>query len=222
MRKKKISVQTDKRGQRYYEFGKKAYKTRPLIIKVKPLPPHPLKNTVAVGQYKLAEKINKVELKTGGAVQYKFKIHGSGNLHLIETPKINFNDSLTFFKPIVKQSISIENKRLQGYKEFSYSIVAELPGIYSFENLFEWIYFDPLKEKYITLKSHLFVHAIGASLSKIDMEDDNLSDFYDRLETADKKLVFLNQPDYTRWVINLFGLAIFAVMGYTYYKKRNG
>ena len=222
MNKTKVSKQVDNRGQQYYQKSKKPYKTRPLTIKVKSLPPHPLRNTVAVGNYELTEKVDKLEFETGGAVEYKFKIHGYGNLHLVPEPEVSRTDSLTFFKPSTKQKIEIKNKQLQGYKQFSYNIVAELPGVYNLSNSFNWVYFNPIEEKYDTLKPKLLIHAIGESLSQIDMEDDNLLDFYDRLETADKKLVFLNQPDYQRWAINLFGLALIAVVGYTYYKKRNG
>ncbi len=222
MTKNKVSEETDFFGRRQKQAGDKKYKSRAFTIKVKPLPSHPLKDQVAVGKYELKEKIDKVEVETGGAIHYNFKINGFGNINMVQEPKISRNDSLTFFKPTVEQEVRKENGKLYGTKEFSYSIVAELPGVYSFKDRFEWIYFDPIKRRYDTLKPHLYAHVIGTSLSKIDMEDDNLLDFYDRLETADKKLVFLKEPDYSRWIINLLSFALLAALGYTYYKKRNG
>jgi hypothetical protein len=222
MTKYQISEETDYFGRRQKKPSDKKYRSRSFTIKVKPLPPHALKDMVAVGQYELKESIDKIEVETGGAVEYGFLIHGFGNINIVDGPPIEYSDSLTFFKPTIDQGIKKENGRLYGTKKFTYNIVTELPGVYGFSDYFEWIYFDPNKGKYDTLQSHLFVHAIGSSLSEIDMEDDNLSDFYDRLETADKKLVFLKEPDYTRWIVNLLGFALLATIGYTYYKKRNG
>ena len=222
MIKNKISEETDYFGRRHKQAGEKKYRSRPITIKVKPLPPHPLKDQVAIGKYELKENIDKIEVETGGAIHYGFMIHGFGNINMIEAPIIKHSDSLTFFKPTVKQDVRKENGKLYGTKKFDYSIVAELPGVYGFDDRFEWIYFDPIRARYDTLKPHLFAHAIGASLSEIDMEDDYLSDFYGRLETADKKLVFLKDPDYSRWIINLLSLTLLAALGYTYYKKRNG
>lgn len=222
MVKYKISEQADRFGRRHKQAGSKKYRSKALRIKVKPLPPHPLKDIVSVGRYQLKEKVNKKEVETGGAVEYEFKIEGMGNINMIEAPTITKNDSLIFFKPIINQSIKKENGKLYGTKEFSYSIVTERPGSYDFSNYLEWIYFDPERKKYDTLKPRLIVKAKGRKLSEIDMEDDNLSDFYDRLETADKKWVFLKDPDYTQLIVNVLSCILLTALGFTYYKKRNG
>lgn len=222
MIKYKISEQTDYFGRRHKKAGDKTFRSRPLTIKVKPLPPHPLKNNVAVGRYELKENISKINTSTGDAVQYDFKINGIGNINMIEGPKASSNDSLTFFKPNMNQNIKKENDKLTGSKSYSYSIITELPGVYKLSDYINWIYFDPVKEQYDTLQPKLFINAKGCSISKIDMEDDNLSDFYDRIETADKNLVFLKSTDYSKWGINIACTLILLLAGYTYYKKKNG
>ena len=51
-------------GQNRKEDFKKFY-TKAKRVKVKELPPHPLKNSVAVGDYKLDERIRTKDLETG-------------------------------------------------------------------------------------------------------------------------------------------------------------
>ena len=50
--------------------------SKPLDIKVKELPNHPLKENVSVGNFKLIEKINTNNLTTGEDLNYEFEILG--------------------------------------------------------------------------------------------------------------------------------------------------
>jgi hypothetical protein len=53
-----------------------AFRTKSKTVKVKELPPHPLKNQVPVGKYFLSEEISGDELSTGQSFTYNF--HGAG------------------------------------------------------------------------------------------------------------------------------------------------
>src|SRR5271154_1102125 len=54
----------------------KTFYTKPKVIQVKELPPHPMRNEVAVGDYRLEERINAHDLQTGQSVGYEFNIYG--------------------------------------------------------------------------------------------------------------------------------------------------
>src|SRR5690606_14747175 len=66
----------------------KTYYSAPKTVKVKPLPPHPLRESVAVGRYTFSENISSEELKTGESFNYTFTIIGEGNVSAINEPKI--------------------------------------------------------------------------------------------------------------------------------------
>jgi hypothetical protein len=50
--------------------GFKTYKSKPTSVKVKDLPPHPLRNSVVVGEFKLNERLMDEYLETGQSVAY--------------------------------------------------------------------------------------------------------------------------------------------------------
>ena len=60
----------------------------PKIINVKDLPPHPLKDQVAVGDYYLEEKVSSTTPKTGESFNYRFQIFGEGNISAINNPDV--------------------------------------------------------------------------------------------------------------------------------------
>lgn len=68
--------------------GFKTFYSRPVTIKIRDLPPHPLKDIVAVGHYQMKEEIDKTELRTGQSFTYSFNLYGEGNVAAINTPTI--------------------------------------------------------------------------------------------------------------------------------------
>ena len=64
----------------------KTYYTKPRIIFVKDLPPHPLKEQVSVGNFKLQEEITSRNLSTGKSFNYTFSVLGEGNISAINRP----------------------------------------------------------------------------------------------------------------------------------------
>ncbi len=65
------------------------FRSKSRTVTVKELPPHPLKDRLAVGNYRLKEKISSDELKTSQSFNYSFTITGEGNISSIEAPIIN-------------------------------------------------------------------------------------------------------------------------------------
>ena len=66
----------------------KTFYSKAKTIKVKALPPHPLKESVAVGDYRMEEHLVSTDLKTGQSAGYDFNIYGEGNISAIEKMKV--------------------------------------------------------------------------------------------------------------------------------------
>src|ERR1700690_3591821 len=98
-------------GQNRKEDFKKFY-TKAKTVKVKELPPHPLRNEVAVGDYRLEEHFAANELRTGQSVGDEFNIYGEGNISSIEKPTVRKDNNLEFYEPNIKQNITRQNGRV--------------------------------------------------------------------------------------------------------------
>ncbi|MFW5760122.1 MAG: BatD family protein, partial [Cyclobacteriaceae bacterium] len=141
----------------------KTYYTKPKQVIVKPLPAHPLRESVAVGRYQLAENISSRQLQTGESFNYYFKIFGEGNISAISSPLVPQNDNFEFYSPNVQQNISRGNYQVKGTKTYSYYGIPTEPGKFDLGNYFQWIYFNPEAEKYDTLRAGIVVEVSGES-----------------------------------------------------------
>jgi hypothetical protein len=149
-------------GQNRKEDFKKFY-TKAKRVTVKELPPHPLRNAVSVGDYKLDERIRSKELQSGQSAGYNFNIFGEGNISSITKPITKNDGSFEFYEPNVRQDVTRQNNRITGTKSFDYFMIPKEPGDYKLGDYFQWIFFNPRQKKYDTLRSKLTVHVTGES-----------------------------------------------------------
>jgi hypothetical protein len=118
----------------------KTFYSKEKTVKVKELPPHPLRDAVAVGDYRMDERLNNTRLTTGQSVSYDFNIYGEGNISSIEKPPVPASDQFEFYEPNMKQNINRENGRVTGSKSFSYFMIPKEPGTYRLGDYFQWIF----------------------------------------------------------------------------------
>jgi hypothetical protein len=205
-------------GQNRKEDFKKFF-TKPKRVLVKELPPHPLKNSVAVGDYKLDERIRSKELETGRSAGYNFNIYGEGNISSIAKPNIKSDDNFEFYEPNVRQDITRQNNRVTGTKSFDYFMIPKEPGKYKLGNYFQWIYFNPSEKKYDTLKSKLVVNVSGESKKNEAIQASDVGNFYDKIELADNTLKIVNDNRWQSWAFNSFVLVMLATSAYLVLRK---
>lgn len=141
----------------------KTFYSKAKTVKVKPLPAHPLKDRVAVGDYSLNERLSGQQLETGQSFSYEFNIYGEGNISAINKPMVDGDDTFDFYDPNVTQNINRRNNKVTGSKSFSYFGIPKEPGDYELTDYFKWIFFNPKTEKYDTLTSNKVVHVTGES-----------------------------------------------------------
>lgn len=188
-------------------------------VKVMDLPPHPLKEQVAVGNYRLEEEVSKTQLETGQSFNYKFNVVGEGNVSAIEAPNPNKGDEFDFYAPNVTQQVNRANGKVRGIKSYDFYAIPNEPGEYKLSDFFSWIYFNPSTDSYDTLKSEYSVLVGGESRKNLSIASNDLGDFYDQIATADNELKSIDGNDWVIIIVNIFIALTLAFTAYMLFKK---
>jgi hypothetical protein len=147
-------------------------------VSVKALPPHPLKEQVPVGLFRLKEAISNRELTTGKGFNYHFTITGEGNFSAVHFTPIRKDKYFDFFPPRIVDDISRVKGKITGTKSFQYHIIPKEPGIHVLRKYFEWVYFNTHTHRYDTLSSSISVNVTGESRKNTTIAFKELSPVY--------------------------------------------
>jgi hypothetical protein len=197
----------------------KTFQSKPKTVRVKELPPHPMRDAVAVGNYKLDERLASTNLGTGQSVSYEFNVYGEGNISGIEKPNVKKDNSFDFYEPNIKQNVSRENNRVTGSKSFTYFMIPKEPGKYNLGDYFQWVFFNPGTKKYDTLKSKQLLTVTGESQTNSAIESNDTGSFYSRIESADNTLLSSTKGDWMKIGLNTFILLALGGAAYLVFKK---
>ncbi|CAN5365850.1 hypothetical protein BH10BAC4_BH10BAC4_05230 [soil metagenome] len=192
----------------------KMFNSKTKTVRVKDLPPHPLQNSVAVGNYQLDEKISTEHPKAGQSIGYEFNVYGEGNISAVERPEIGKDNNFDFYEPNVQQNISRENGRVSGTKSFKYFIVPKEPGEYPLAKYFQWVFFNPTKKKYDTLQSALALKVDGESQRNQAIQSTDFGSFYDRVDITDNDLRTASHTSWTKIGMNALIILLLAASVY--------
>lgn len=198
----------------------KTFYSTPKTITVKPLPPHPLKNEVSVGQFQLRENIDQIEVQTGQGFDYSFGVTGVGNINAISPPKRLPTANLNTYDPNVRQQINRGYGRVSGIKEFNYYITINEAGEFDLANNFEWIYFDPERAVYDTLVPQATVKVVGESKVNQAISNQRLGGIYDRISMEDNRFLNEKYKYYFTMAINMLLLAVVILLAVMIIRKR--
>lgn len=197
----------------------KTFQSKTKHIKVKRLPPHPLRDRVAVGDYKLIDKVDKSSISTNESIKYNISIYGEGNISAISIPELKNNDSLTFFKPTINSLINRNDDRVTGSREFSYDIIPNEPGFYSFKDQLSFIYFNVRTEKYDTLYPKVILNVIGESRKNASISNSDLGPFYDSIDLEDNNLLSRTPGSWLKLIANISILTAILAIVFVVIKK---
>ena len=198
----------------------KTFLTEPETITVRALPPHPLRETVPVGRYRLDETIDRTQLRTGRPVNYTYTVIGEGNIGALPAPNQANQTALQIYPPQITQNIERQRERLAGSKQFSYTIIPQAPGRYPLRNLLQLVYFDPVRERYDTLASRLTLQVSGAPDQDAAIQSGVNREFYKLIDTEDNTLTSLHKFEELKLYTNLIVLFLLAISIYIFYRKR--
>jgi hypothetical protein len=197
----------------------KTFYSQPKRVRVKELPAHPLKDVVAVGNYQLYEHMPVTDLETGKSAAYVFNIFGEGNISAIEKPIVNNDDNFEFYEPNVRQDINRENGRVSGTKSFNYFLIPKEPGQYNLGNYFQWVFFNPQKRQYDTLRSKLTIYVTGESKKNEAIQANDAGEFYDKIESSDNTLKVVENTRWIKTALSIFMMIAVGASGYLVFKK---
>lgn len=127
---------------------KKALRTNPLDIDVKPLPePKPVNYANAVGSFTMKPVLSKTETRANEAITLQLEISGTGNLKLIRNPEIPFPDNFEQYDPKVDNIVNATTNGLTGMRRIEYMVIPRYEGTYNIPPV-EFTYFDPRSGSY--------------------------------------------------------------------------
>lgn len=122
-------------------------------LNVTPLPtPKPNSFTGAVGNFKIAGKLNTDKFKTNEAATYTLSISGTGNIKFITTPSIDFPSQFEVYDPQNTNNVSISGNNMTGTQKWEYTFIPQYDGQYKIPAI-EFSYFDTASKKYVTLST---------------------------------------------------------------------
>lgn len=189
------------------------------IITVKDLPPHPMKELVAVGDYRLDEKLSTADLSTGKSFNYEFDIIGEGNISAIDAPKPMEDKKFDFYAPNVKQNVNRGGGKVRGLKSYDFYGIPNEPGEFNLSDYFSWIFFNPRKDNYDTLTSQYTVTVKGESRKNLSIASNDLGDFYNKIDHADNELASIKGNGWITLIVNIFIALILGLTAFLLFKK---
>jgi hypothetical protein len=127
-------------------------------IKVKPLPVTgvPPSYNGSVGNYNMDVTLNKTQTKPDEPVALTVNITGTGNIKMLDVPKINLPQDLEVYDPKTSEKISKKSDIISGSKSSEYLIIPRRGGQFKIPPI-EFSYFDLKKQQYIQQQSPEYV-----------------------------------------------------------------
>jgi hypothetical protein len=133
--------------------ARKRLSSAPITVNVKELPGGaPASYNGAVGSFSIASSLSKSKVRANDAVNLVVRISGSGNVKLVETPKVNFPVDFDSFDPKISDNVKTTAAGSYGVKTFEYSFIPRSQGKFTIPAL-EFSYFDTKYNRYQTIRT---------------------------------------------------------------------
>ena len=137
-----------------------SFRSKAVVVTVRALPAHPLRGQVAVGSFRLNERLERQRIGVGQSVRYGFTIEGEGNIATLPAPvTVTKSGEVDLFPPEERHTIGHDRNRVRGQKTFTYFVVPRRNGTITLADYFQWIYFDPQRARYDTLRPQTLLQA---------------------------------------------------------------
>ena len=204
--------------------------SEPVNITVKELPNQPSTFYGGVGNLNFSASMDKTEAKTNDAITLTVNVSGSGNLNLIEAPKIEFPVDFEVYDPKTINKISTSANGVSGSVAFEYLIIPRIAGDYSIQPI-KFSSFNPSTGRYKTQSSQDFTLHIEKGN---DEQNATVTSAYSKEDVRfiGKDIRFIKQNQYKLkakaesfygnplfWLMYLIPLLAFVVLFIVYRKK---
>ena len=122
-------------------------------ITVLPLPsPQPQDFYGGVGKFTMKTYMEKDTVMEGEGANLVVEIKGSGNIKFLLPPEIKNIPGIKIYKPEEETSVKPSGELEVGIKKFKFLVVPIMTGIRELPRI-TYSYFDPIKQRYVRLKS---------------------------------------------------------------------
>lgn len=140
-----------------YQEVRKALKTKPQTITVKPLPAGKPSNFSGISgsNISLNAALDKMTVKANEPVTLKITLKGNGNLKLVNTPKISFPADFESYDPKVVNSLKNTTQGVMGSRSFEYLVIPRYAGDFTIPS-YSLSYFDTKTKAYKTVSTSSF------------------------------------------------------------------
>ncbi len=146
---------------RYYANEPLKLKSKPVKIKVLPLPPgKPAGFNGLVGDFSMQASVDKTELPANDAFNLRIKVKGKGNISLLEIPRPDFPPDFEVYDPKISQKSNTDGAGMSGSKTYEYLIIPRNEGDFVIPPI-SFSFFNPRTETYETLRSDTFHIKVG-------------------------------------------------------------
>jgi hypothetical protein len=123
---------------------------RKLTVEALPNKGRPASYSGLVGRYNLKSSIDKTTAQTNDGITLKMEISGTGNINILTPQKLSLPNDIEVYEPKVKQRGGKNGTTIKGSKAFDYLLIPRRGGTFPIPQQ-SISYFDPSKEKYVTL-----------------------------------------------------------------------
>lgn len=183
-----------------------------ISLEVIPLPsPRPSNFSGAVGDFSVNTKVSPSALRTNETATFTFTINGNGNIKYIKEPQFKFPSEFELYSPKINSDINWVDGRMEGMATYDYSFLPQSVGTYQIP-AYEFVYFNPDKKEYITLKTSPINIVVNKGRSSgINVNEEKRTDIIDiNLDTKNlsKKSTFI-VATFWYWLIYIFIIGIF-------------
>ena len=201
-------------------------KSDPVKVTVTPLPEKnkPADFGGAVGNYSITDKLDKQVMTTDDVATLTVNISGSGNVKLIEAPKLNLPDGLGTYEAQITDTVTSRTNSISGSKILTYAITPRAAGDYEIPAI-DFPYFNPETGKYETahtapLKLHV---KTGKNFTAAANAAKPTNEIHGIVKTPLNNISFEDKPlplSPAYW--SLYGISLLAFAGITIWKKKEG
>ncbi len=198
-------------------------------INVKNLPSQDVPESFngAVGNYKFTAGVDRNDVETNEAVTLKMVVRGSGNIKLLDLPKVKLPTGFEKYDPKTRESIE-RKSTVSGSKTAEYLIVPRIAGEKTIPPI-EFSYFNPSTKKYVTNRTPEFSINVKKGTSTVETPVSGYSREDIKLLTEDIRFIKTSDFNFSEredaviignwfWYSLIFPMVIF--IGFIGIKKR--
>ena len=147
-----------------YQTIKRKLTAPSIHVNVSPLPSGaPASFAGGVGEFQLSARLTKDTINANEAVSLEVSVSGSGNLNLVEAPKITFPADFEVYDTKINDNTSKSGRGTSGTKVFEYPLIPRGAGVFELGPVV-FSYFDIGAKKYKTLTSEKLTLRVGQAV----------------------------------------------------------